>query len=105
MSIEDLEKRAILRPVAAELDRQKEKAAKFKKAYYALLDAVKVSHETGFWGPVEDAYAASGRPALPHRQKPEEPQHVCVFDSSYQEGNVTGVPDTIYTCKCGKTSR
>jgi hypothetical protein len=105
VSLSDLEKRAILRPVDAELDRQKEKAAKFKKAYHELLDAVKVSHVTGFWGPVEDAYAASGRPALKHRENKEEAQHVCVFDSSYQEGNVTGVPDTIYTCKCGKTSR
>jgi hypothetical protein len=69
MSLSDLEKRAILKPVEAELDRQKEKAAKFKKAYNELLDAVKVSHETGFWGPVEDAYAASGRPALRHRSK------------------------------------
>jgi hypothetical protein len=69
VSLEDLEKRAILKPVEAELDRQKEKAAKFKKAYNELLDAVKVSHETGFWGPVEDAYAASGRPALRHRSK------------------------------------
>ena len=39
------------------------------EAYEDLLDAVKVSHETGFWGPVEDAYAASGRPCLKHREK------------------------------------
>jgi hypothetical protein len=32
-------------------------------------------------------------------------EHVCKFDKSYQEGNVTGVPDTIYYCACGKTSR
>ena len=77
MSLEDLEKRAILKPVEAELDRQKEKAVKFKKewaaavaSYGELLDAVKVSHETGLWGPVEDAYAASGRPALKHRETP-----------------------------------
>lgn len=76
-----------------------------RQAYNELLDAVKVSHETGFWGPVEDAYAASGRPSLPHRHKPEEASHVCLFDSSYHEGNVTGVPDTIYVCKCGKISR
>jgi hypothetical protein len=31
MSLSDLEKRAVLKPVEAELDRQKEKAAKFKK--------------------------------------------------------------------------
>jgi len=64
-----LEKRAVLKPVEAELDRQKEKAAKFKKAYEALLNAVKLSHETGYWGPVEDEYAASGRPCLKHREK------------------------------------
>lgn len=76
-----------------------------QRAYNELLDAVKVSHETGFWGPVEDAYAASGRPSLSHRRKLEKSPHVCVFDSAYHEGNVTGVPDTIYTCKCGETSR
>ena len=32
-------------------------------------------------------------------------EHICKFDKSYQEGNVTGVPDTIYYCACGKTSR
>jgi DNA repair exonuclease SbcCD ATPase subunit len=37
----------------------------------ALLDAVKASHETGCWGPAEDAYAASGRPALRHRSEVE----------------------------------
>lgn len=31
--------------------------------------------------------------------------HVCIFDGCYYEGNVTGVPDTIYYCKCGRTSR
>lgn len=32
-------------------------------------------------------------------------EHRCVFDKSYFEGNVTGVPDTIYYCACGATSR
>lgn len=36
-----------------------------------LLGAIKASHETGYWGPVEDAYAASGRPCLAHREKTE----------------------------------
>jgi hypothetical protein len=39
MSLSDLEKRAILKPVEAELDRQKEKAAKFKKKLKALREA------------------------------------------------------------------
>lgn len=46
-----------------------EKFLELQRAYNELLDAVKVSHETGFWGPVEDAYAASGRPCLKHREK------------------------------------
>jgi len=36
VSLEDLEKRAVLKPVEAELDRQKEKAAKFKKKLHNL---------------------------------------------------------------------
>lgn len=51
MSLEDLEKRAILKPVEAELDRQKEKAAKFKKklkklqvAATELVDAYNYDH-------------------------------------------------------------
>ncbi len=39
MSLSDLEKRAVLKPVEAELDRQKEKAAKFKKKLKALQQA------------------------------------------------------------------
>ena len=33
----------------------------------ALEDAIKASHATGAWGPVEDAYAAGGHPCLKHR--------------------------------------
>jgi predicted metallo-beta-lactamase superfamily hydrolase len=51
VSLYDLEKRAILKPVEAELDRQKEKAAKFKKklkklqaAATELVDAYNYDH-------------------------------------------------------------
>jgi hypothetical protein len=51
MSLSDLEKRAVLKPVEAELDRQKEKAAKFKKklkklqvAATELVDAYNYAH-------------------------------------------------------------
>lgn len=39
MSLSNLEKRALLKPVEAELDRQKEKAAKFKKKLKKLQEA------------------------------------------------------------------
>lgn len=39
MSLSDLEKRAVLKPVEAELDRQKEKAAKYKKKLKKLKEA------------------------------------------------------------------
>lgn len=41
MSLSELEKRAVLRPVEAELDRQKEKNAAVKKRLKGLQDAVK----------------------------------------------------------------
>ncbi len=51
MSLTDLEKKAVLKPVEAELDRQKEKAAKFKKklkklqtAATELVDAYNYDH-------------------------------------------------------------
>lgn len=39
MSLSDLEKKTLLKPVEAELDRQKEKAAKFKKKLKKLREA------------------------------------------------------------------
>lgn len=39
MSLSDLEKRAVLKPVEAELDRQKEKAAKYRKKLKKLQEA------------------------------------------------------------------
>lgn len=41
MSLSDLEKRAVRKPVEAELDRQKEKNAAVKKRLKGLQDAVK----------------------------------------------------------------
>ncbi len=33
-----------------------------------LENAIKISHKTGTWGPIEDAYAAGGHPCLKHRK-------------------------------------
>lgn len=51
MSLTDLEKRAVAKPLEAELDRQKEKAAKFKKklkklqvAATELIDSFEYEH-------------------------------------------------------------
>ena len=45
MSLTDLEKHAILKPIEAELDRQKEKAAKFKKERNTAREALTLVRE------------------------------------------------------------
>ena len=45
MSLTDLEKNQILKPVSAELDRQKEKAAKFKKERNTAREALTLVRE------------------------------------------------------------
>lgn len=45
MSLTELEKNAVRKPLEAELDRQKEKAALYKKKFHALLDEIEQLYE------------------------------------------------------------